>query len=157
MKSLCFFGMATSDSYVRAEDDGAGRYVGWGTGNRDLPIRKVHENHWEFRFLDTTANLYLAAAAILAAGRNGIRKGMPLAYTDCTVFPRDVPPGDLRQYGITERMSRSLWETLDIALADDDIRGWIGDGLNTHDCPVNHAGPHGKPDEAQVFERIVLL
>ncbi|KAJ5940361.1 protein fluG [Penicillium verrucosum] len=38
ISSLCAFGMANYDSYVRSTSDAAGAWVGFGTDNRDLPV-----------------------------------------------------------------------------------------------------------------------
>jgi len=129
MKAICAFGMATYESYTRVVDDGAGLWIGWGTENRHLPIRKVGADHWEFRFFDATANPYLAMAATLAAGLNGIRTRMPLNFKDCSVFPQWLTATQLRAYGITQKMATSLQETLDAVNADCDMRQWIGDRL----------------------------
>lgn len=129
MKAVCALGMASYDSYARVVDDGCGLWIGWGTENRDLPIRKVGEDHWEFRFLDATANVYLAVAATLAAGLDGIRTARPLAFKDCPVFLQRLTAAQLGEYGITERMATSLRETLDAANADDVLRRGIGPEL----------------------------
>lgn len=129
LTSLCAFGMPSYDSYVRATEEGCGLFIGWGTENRDLPVRKVGHGRWEFRFLDATANTYLAMAAILAAGLSGIQESKPLEYKDCNVAPQELMPADLERYGITRKMPLSLRETLDTAAADQDIRRWIGSTL----------------------------
>jgi glutamine synthetase len=45
MRSLCAFRMANFDGYVRTTKDAAGAWVGFGTENRDLPVRKISEQH----------------------------------------------------------------------------------------------------------------
>lgn len=47
ISSLCAFGMANFDGYVRTAKDAAGAWIGFGTENRDLPVRKINEQHWE--------------------------------------------------------------------------------------------------------------
>lgn len=55
MGSLCAFGMANYDGYARSVGDAAGAWIGFGTDNRDLPVRKISDWHWEFRMMDGTA------------------------------------------------------------------------------------------------------
>ncbi|OQE30870.1 hypothetical protein PENFLA_c002G04420 [Penicillium flavigenum] len=72
MGALCAFGMANHNSYVRSTSNAAGAWIGFGTDNRDLPVRKISDQHWEFRMMDSTANPYLFTAAILLAGLDGL-------------------------------------------------------------------------------------
>ena len=45
MHSLCAFGMANWDSYCGTTSQAAGEWVGFGTNNRDLPVRKITNWH----------------------------------------------------------------------------------------------------------------
>ncbi|OKL60009.1 hypothetical protein UA08_04893 [Talaromyces atroroseus] len=45
IKSLCALGMANFDGYVRTTKDSAGAWIGFGTENRDLPVRKINDQH----------------------------------------------------------------------------------------------------------------
>jgi glutamine synthetase len=54
VRSLCAFGIANFDGYVRTGNDAAGAWVGFGTENRDLPVRKVSDQHWGFSMMDAT-------------------------------------------------------------------------------------------------------
>lgn len=58
MGALCSFGMANFDGYVRTVKDAAGAWIGFGTENRDFPVRKISDQHWEFRMMDSTSNSY---------------------------------------------------------------------------------------------------
>jgi glutamine synthetase len=125
MRPLCAFGMANFDSYVRVCPDAVGLFVGWGTENRDLPVRKVSERHWEFRFLDSTANPYLFLAALLFAGTEGIREQTPLELKDCNIFvPR--APDERAKYKIVDDMPKSLRETVIALKSDGDFADWFG-------------------------------
>ncbi len=57
--------MANYDSYVRSVSDATGAWIGFGTQNRDLPVWKIGDRHWELRMMDGTANPYLFVAAVL--------------------------------------------------------------------------------------------
>ncbi|VUC23859.1 unnamed protein product [Clonostachys rosea] len=124
MGSLCAFGMANFDSYVRAVNGCAGEWIGFGTGNRDLPVRQVSIEHWEFRMLDSTANPYLFAYALLMAGQYGVVNGMQLEWKDCSSFPSLLDICQRADYGLTSRMPSSLQEALD-HLREDSVMQFI--------------------------------
>ncbi|KAI2621924.1 hypothetical protein GGS26DRAFT_568520 [Hypomontagnella submonticulosa] len=129
LPALCAFGMPHPDSYCRVEGGGVGEYVGWGTETNDLPIKKINPNQWEFRFFDATANIYLAAAATLASGLNGVHKAMKLSARDCSISLDSLTLAQLDDYGISEYMPKSLRESLRIVGEDSDMRKWLGDKL----------------------------
>lgn len=146
LKPLCAFGMANYDSYARVIDDGAGLFVGWGTENRDLPIRKTGASRWEFRILDATANVYLFAAACLAAGSDGIQHKYELTWKDCT-FPPEPGEKRLEDCGIHERMPTALSATLKSVRDDEDLPLWLGPELVEHYLRV-------KEKEAEIFPQM---
>lgn len=80
--SLCAFTMPTHDSYIRVKRLEAGDRVAWGSQNRTVPLREVRRGHWELRFVDATANMYLALAVCVAAGTLGVCDGEPLRWRD---------------------------------------------------------------------------
>ncbi|KAK0645771.1 hypothetical protein B0T16DRAFT_457763 [Cercophora newfieldiana] len=133
LRTLCAFGLANYDSYTRVANDCAGEWVGWGTGNKDLPVCQVSPEHWEFRFLDATANVYLFAAALLIAGLAGVRDGRVLKLDDCQIVPSALASEDaashLRPFGITERLPTTLAEALATAAADEELGNLIGPEL----------------------------
>ncbi|KAI0096583.1 glutamine synthetase [Nemania sp. FL0031] len=130
MLSLCALGMANVDSYARVVPDGAGLLIGWGTENRDLPIRKVGERHWEFRVVDATSNAYLFLTALLHSGAKGIREMQPLNFKDCNEFIEPIPSTSIEKYtgkyGIVDEMPKSLRATLAALKSDGDLADWIG-------------------------------
>lgn len=79
LPSICAFTMPQSVSYNRVADDSwtMGTWVAFGTQNREVPLRKIDDKvtRWEIRCLDGLANMYLAIAAIFAAGVQGLRDG----------------------------------------------------------------------------------
>lgn len=132
-KALCAFGLANYDSYWRVLGDCAGEWIGWGTHNREFPVRGMRPNRWEIRYLDTTANVYLFVAALVASGMDGMKQTTPLTITDCPLVPQLYSPDEaerrLREYGITERMPKSLEVALKYAQEDGELRGWVGEEL----------------------------
>lgn len=121
VRSLCALGMASFDSYARTVPNAAGEWAAWGTENRDLPVRRITEHHWEFRMMDSTANPYLFAAAILLAGYAGIRFHMELDLNDCVVIPHMIGEQGNDRFGLIERMPKSLHEALESLKVDDNL------------------------------------
>ncbi|RYP41077.1 hypothetical protein DL767_001238 [Monosporascus sp. MG133] len=135
LKTLCALGLPNYDSYCRVAGDCTGEWIGWGTGNKDLPVRGVSSSRWEFRFLDATANTYLFITALLSAGMAGIRTRQMLDITDCQIVPSALSPDEaarqLQPFGITERMPTSLEATVRLARSDEELKRWIGYELHT--------------------------
>ncbi len=129
LRALCAFGLPSYDSYHRVEHDGTGIWVGWGTENRDLPLRAIEPAHWEFRPADTTANFYLLLAAIIAAGSAGLKQDISLTQKDCPQFPAFLKPEEFESYGLKENLPNSLREAIKILKADHDITQWVGKDL----------------------------
>ena len=89
LPALCAFSMASFDSYHRLGGfrGTIGSWVGWGTEDKDVAIRKIsgRVGYWEMRCADQTANMYYTLAAWITAGCAGIEKQKPLRWKD--------PPG----------------------------------------------------------------
>ncbi|KAI1359612.1 glutamine synthetase [Xylaria arbuscula] len=129
MDSLCAFGMANYDSYGRSVSDCAGAWIGFGTDNRDLPVRKISDWHWEFRMMDSTANPYLFAGAVLLAALDGLERETGSSWKDCKFFPDMMDEKMRAEYGIEKRMPSSLKEALDCLKNNADLTTCIGDEL----------------------------
>lgn len=147
MRSLCAFGMANFDGYVRTAKDAAGAWIGFGTENRDLPVRKISEQHWEFRMLDSTSNPYLFAATVLLAGLSGLSEKIDLAWEDCHVFPHSLTDKERIKYGLDKTMPNSLQEALDSLKTDLTMQKWIPQALLDSYIPV-------KEKEVEVFQKM---
>lgn len=118
MGSLCAIGMANYDSYIRAVSDCAGKWIGWGTDNRDMPVRKISNLHWEFRTMDSTANPYLFASALLLAAKDGIERNIEMKWKDCKLFPDSLDADARASYGLDENMPVSFKEALGCLRSD---------------------------------------
>ncbi|KAL9621989.1 MAG: hypothetical protein Q9160_003651 [Pyrenula sp. 1 TL-2023] len=79
------FGLPLPVSYQRVVpgQQAFGRYIAWGTQNRETPVRKKGPAFWELRFVDAAANVYLVLAAIFRAGSVGAREQAQLTLRDC--------------------------------------------------------------------------
>ena len=92
----------------------------------DTPGRSIEATRAEVRCPDPTANTYLAFAAMLAAGLDGIEKGLKLADpVEESLF--DMDAATVKKRNITE-MPGSLGEAI-TALEQDEV---IADALGDH-------------------------
>ncbi|KAL0568953.1 hypothetical protein V5O48_013021 [Marasmius crinis-equi] len=111
--------LPTVASYRRMTDGvwSGGTYVHYGTENREAPIRLTNatspgSRNFEMRFVDGTANPYLALAAILGAGLTGLKTGKKLEAKDC-VGPRcawEMSQEEREALGIKKRMPLNIEE-----------------------------------------------
>ncbi|EPE08166.1 glutamine synthetase-like protein [Ophiostoma piceae UAMH 11346] len=128
LPALMAFTYPNPASYERMVDGAwaGGRWVAWGTQNRETPLRKIEDSHWELKSFDGLANPYLALAALFYVGVYGIADQTQLTLSDCTTDPAGLMPEERRELGITTMLPASLDEAL-AALADDHIvSGLIG-------------------------------
>ncbi len=123
-RSLSVFVNPTTNSYKRIVPGyEAPVFIAWSKGNRSAIVR-VPVYHWgnpeskrvEFRSPDPSCNPYLAFAAILAAGLDGIKiKLVPPAPVDRDIY--ELPPRELKKLGIGQ-LPGSIPEAL-LALEND--------------------------------------
>jgi glutamine synthetase len=113
-------------------------YLTWGRTNRSAlirvpkvsPGRSIEATRVEVRCPDPTANTYLAFAAMLAAGLDGIEKGMKLADpVEESLF--EMSASRVKEKGITE-MPGSLGEAIDELERDEVIANALGDHVFSH-------------------------
>jgi glutamine synthetase len=111
LPALCAFTMPDVQSYGRVVDDQrtGGTWVSWGTQNRECPLRRVEDGHWEIRSLDGLANMYFVVAGIVAAGMLGLSSAPASAPTPApTAAPVLTTPHDQTVAGATEYDGMSL-------------------------------------------------
>ena len=122
--ALCAIATPTVNSYKRLVVSRAGTVTGWaataiaqGPSNRTALLRTLH-GCFEWRLPDASTNPYLAGAALIAAGLDGIERQL--------VLPADVSddlfalsPAQIAALGI-QSLPHHLGEALD-ALAQDDV------------------------------------
>jgi glutamine synthetase len=113
-------------------------YLTWGRTNRSALIRvpkvspgvSVEGTRVEVRCPDPSSNTYLAFAAMLAAGLDGIEKGMELADpVEESLYA--MSPERIREHGIKE-LPGTLGEALDALEADEVIGAALGEHVLTH-------------------------
>lgn len=118
-------------SYERVRDGcwAGGTWVAWGTQNREAPLRKIKDSHWELKSLDGLANPYLAMSAILQAGMSGIASGDKLVLGDCLGDPATLTEARRQELGITTRIPSSIGEALAALQSDEELSGRLGKDL----------------------------
>ncbi|KAI1413006.1 hypothetical protein F5Y13DRAFT_162262 [Hypoxylon sp. FL1857] len=123
LRAISAFTYSSSASYERAVDGywAGGRWVAWGSQNRETPLRKIDGSHWEFKALDGMANPYLAVAGILAAGTKGAIDKTPLTFRDCEADPASLTETQRKELGVTEMLPQSLDEALEALRTDEDL------------------------------------
>jgi glutamine synthetase len=88
---------------------------------------KENATRIEYRAPDPACNPYLAFAAMLAAGLEGIEKEMPAPKpVEENVF--EMTDAEKKQRGI-EHLPGSLWEAIEAAESSDLLRTCLGDHL----------------------------
>ena len=130
--SILAFTLSQEESYDRvgASIFGGGEYIAWGTQNREVPLRKcAGESHWEMRTIDGVGNMYLSAAAILAAGLCGLQQGTKLEIKDCQVDPSTIGEDDREKLGIMQKIPNSLEKSLVALEKDADMIEVLGKAL----------------------------
>ncbi|KAK4903521.1 hypothetical protein LTR28_001171, partial [Elasticomyces elasticus] len=156
LPALCASTLPETVSYKRIIADSwtSGLWVAWGTENREVPLRKISDGHWEIRCVDGMANMYLAIAAILAAGLLGVSESLEMKMQDCereyscpagptfnrsdettTANPNKLDEVSRILLRITNRMPTDLETALKALEADEALQNELGSGL-VNDCLV---------------------
>jgi glutamine synthetase len=131
----------------------SGAFRCWGVDNREAAVR-VPSNpegagptNFELKTMDATANPYLALGAVIAAGLDGVRRGLELAD------PVAVDPGHLEQSAgeqkEIERLPVRLSEAIDRLKCDEALLSAFGPGLARAFLAVRYS-------EAAAFEGLEL-
>jgi len=128
MRALAAFTYSNPASYERVVDScwAGGRWVAWGTQNREAALRKIEGSHWELKAVDGLANPYLALAAVLLAGTNGVVTAEPLTLGDCEMDPASLTDNDRKELGVSEMLPAGLEEALGALKADDELIRLLG-------------------------------
>ncbi|KAK1530451.1 glutamine synthetase [Colletotrichum costaricense] len=131
LRAITAFTYSNPVSYERVQDGcwAGGRWVTWGTQNRETPLRKIENSHWEVKCMDGIANPYLALAALLGAGTHGVIEGEKMTWGDCEVDPASLTPNDRKELGVEQMLPSGLPEALKALRADDVMNELLGEDL----------------------------
>jgi glutamine synthetase len=138
--ALCALAAPTVNSYKRltvgesiSGTTWAPAYVAHGPNNRTALVRTLR-GRFEWRVPDASANPYLATAALIAAGLDGIDRQLKLGPA-CTDDLFKLSLTEIRLRGI-EVLPQSLNEALDALQADEVIVDALGDTLCDQFCQL---------------------
>jgi glutamine synthetase len=131
--ALCAIAAPTVNSYKRLAvfetitgTSWAPAYVAHGPNNRTALVRTL-PGRFEWRLPDASANPYLATAALIAAGLDGIARGLePPPACEDDLF--DLPLAEIRRRGIA-LLPHSLGEALDAFERDTALCAALGEPL----------------------------
>lgn len=131
--ALCALAAPTVNSYKRlvvgeslSGTSWAPAYIAHGPNNRTATLRTL-PGRFEWRLPDASANPYLATAALIAAGLDGIDRDLDPG-SDCSedLFKLSLSEIRERGYGL---LPQSLEQAVDALEADDVVLGALGDTL----------------------------
>ena len=108
-----------------------GTWIAWGTQNRETPIRRIEDSHYEVKCMDGLANPYLALGAILGAGIQGILDSEALTFTDCKDDPASLSGDDRAALGITSQFPKTLDAALNNLKNDTQLKSIMGEPVCT--------------------------
>lgn len=132
LRSITAFTYSNPASYDRMSAAGGwagSTWVTWGTQNRETALRKIDGSHWEVRCLDGLANIYLALAAMIGAGVEGVIANEKMTWLDCDMNPAKLSQADRDDYNIKEMLPASLEEALAALKIDQDMYKILGEAV----------------------------
>jgi len=131
--ALCALAAPTVNSYKRlvvgeslSGTSWAPAYVAHGPNNRTALLRTL-DGRFEWRVPDASANPYLSTAGLVAAGLDGIERGLDPGPA-CTEDLFQLSLAQVRERGIP-LLPQSLAEAVDALEADAVVRGALGETL----------------------------
>ncbi|KAE9366883.1 developmental protein FluG [Stipitochalara longipes BDJ] len=128
LQALIAFTYSSPSSYDRMVDSAwaGGRWVAWGTQNRETALRKIEGSHFEIKVVDGLANVYLALAAIIAAGILGVRDKLELTLADCLRDPGQLSDEERQALGIKDMLPKDLETALQALEEDTELTEQVG-------------------------------
>ncbi|KAM0854830.1 hypothetical protein ACQ4PT_050204 [Festuca glaucescens] len=140
LPSILAFTAPHPNSYDRIQPNTwSGAYLCWGKENREAPLRTACPpgvpldmvSNFEIKSFDGCANPHLELAAIVAAGIDGLRRGLKLPE------PIESNPADYASK--LKRLPQDLLESVESLAADKTLHELIGDKLITAIIAVRKA------------------
>ncbi|KJZ71111.1 hypothetical protein HIM_09465 [Hirsutella minnesotensis 3608] len=132
LRAVAAFTLPLDVSYQRVGPGlwSGGHYVCWGWENREVPLRRISTARFEFKPLCPTANPYVALAALLAAGLDGLRSRLTLEpWVDCQHDPATLSEAVRLELGIHQCLPKTIEESLEALAQDDGLRETMGQDL----------------------------
>ncbi|KAK6354240.1 hypothetical protein TWF730_008652 [Orbilia blumenaviensis] len=131
MPSILAYTLPQDISYdrVRTGIFSGGEYACWGWENKDTSLRRIADNRFEFKLMDGFANPYLALSAIIAAGLDGLTKGIPLRGGHCNIAAAKLSAEERETLGVNILLPKTLDGSFAALQADQVLREYLGDDL----------------------------
>ncbi|KAG2008476.1 glutamine synthetase [Coprinopsis cinerea AmutBmut pab1-1] len=165
LPSLALLTCPTISSYGRMEDGiwSGGTYACWGVEHRETPIRVCHPTspaarNFELKMIDGTSNPYLATAALIAAGSEGIRNHQnlsqrPLQGASSAI---EMTASQRESYGISKRLPLNLQEARQVFQSNTYLRRVLGEGfvnpyLHVNDSWNAHISSQGDDITTKIY------
>ncbi|MFI3201397.1 MAG: glutamine synthetase family protein [Eubacteriales bacterium] len=127
IREITMFLNTTSNSYERLGTFEAPKYVSWSKQNRaqliSIPASRQERLRFELRSPDPSLNPYIAFALIIAAGMEGIKKGLELSPETQDNLIREEKTEALN----LEKLPATLKEAAAIAFGSDFVKEIIGE------------------------------
>jgi glutamine synthetase len=129
LQSIVAFTYSNPSSYDRMADGcwAGGRWVAWGTQNRETALRKIEGSHFEVKVIDGLANAYLALAAIIAAGTQGATDKLELTLGDCLKDPAQLSEEERKTLGVKDMLPKDLEAALQALENDKELTELMGE------------------------------
>jgi glutamine synthetase len=136
LPGLCGLTAPSFNSYHRIVPQyWAGAFTCWGYDNREAPLRvpsvfremEEASTNVELKAADATCNPYLAVGGLIAAGLDGLERGLELPEP-VDVDPATIPEEERARRGIL-RLPSTQEQALDALEADEVLAGALGDVL----------------------------
>ena len=160
LPGLCGLTAPSFNSYHRIVPQyWAGAFTCWGHDNREAPLRlpslfwgmEEASTNVELKAADATANPYLAVGGVIAAGLDGLDRGLepPDPVED---DPATIPEGERERLGI-RRLPSTQEEALDRLEADDVLTDALGPVLARSYLTVRRSEWEAYSAEDEAFEQ----
>ena len=128
LPAIIAFTYSSPASYERMIDSAwaGGRWVAWGTQNKETALRKVEDSHFEIKVVDGLANVYFALAAFIAAGTQEVKDKLQLALGDCQRDPALLSDEERKALGIKDMLPKDLEAALQALEEDTELVEQVG-------------------------------
>jgi glutamine synthetase len=134
LKALTAITIPSINSYRRMRPHfWAGAFQAWGYQNREAAVRVCKDDaetqaaRFEFKTADATANPYLALGALIAAGLDGMERGLTLPE-EVAMDPGLMPEGERNEKGI-DLLPQDLGEAIEELRKDEILLSAMGGDL----------------------------
>lgn len=131
LPAVLAFTLPQQESYARVQSGiwSGGEYAAWGWENKEIPLRRIEDNHFELKLMDGFANPYLALCALLSAGMDGMKRGTQLSAGPCPKGADLLTSEEREKLGIRTLMPKTLSESLDFLTSNTVICESIGQAI----------------------------